>query len=68
MKINWKYLISFFVGLVIISAVLIPVLLYQFVYFQGDYTEHDPIVIECDDDFLKYKFKGTGSIENPFVI
>ncbi|MCE7743193.1 MAG: hypothetical protein GOP50_12150 [Candidatus Heimdallarchaeota archaeon] len=68
MKINWKYLISFFVGLVIISAVLIPVLLYQFVYFQGDYTGHDPIVIECDEDFLKYKFKGTGSIENPFVI
>ena len=53
-------LFSFFI-IILISSIIIPtVILVR--------KKHRPIVIQSDEDFLKYNFPGSGTVGDPFII
>ncbi|MHA1200605.1 MAG: hypothetical protein ACTSQF_14905, partial [Candidatus Heimdallarchaeaceae archaeon] len=72
MKKIWKYLIGVFAGLLVTSAILVPVLIIEFGNIKppsyDNLLEHDPITIWGNEDFLDYDFAGTGTQSDPFII
>jgi parallel beta-helix repeat protein len=61
MKKKWIYTI---IGLILIAIITSIVVTIMIDYF----SEDKPVLIYNDDDFLKYKFQGDGSKDNPFII
>ncbi|MCE7743192.1 MAG: hypothetical protein GOP50_12145 [Candidatus Heimdallarchaeota archaeon] len=72
MKTIWKYLIGVFAGLLVTTAIIVPVLLLEFGEVNppshDNLVEHDPITIWGNDDFLDYDFAGTGTQNDPYII
>lgn len=58
---NKRVVITISVAVLLISAIVVPlVVLIE--------NEDQPIIIESDEDFLKYDFPGTGTAEDPYII
>ena len=71
MKTIWKYLIGVLVGLLVTTTIIVPVILLQPEDINPPpnvLTEHDPIIIWDNNDFLDYNFKGSGTFEDPYLI
>jgi len=65
MKLKWKYLTGFAVGIIVLTSVLVPVLL---LVRNNELVKHDPIQIWGDEDFAAYDLPGTGTQSDPYRI
>ena len=62
----WKYLLSGFFGLVLISITIVPIIIY---YLPNEDIVDDSIInIQKDADFKSYNFPGKGTPSDPYVI
>jgi len=71
MKKSWKYVIGIIVGLLVSTAIVVPIVLYELGVFNrggGGLKDHDPITIWGDGDFQVYDFEGTGTANDPYLI
>jgi parallel beta-helix repeat protein len=63
-----KYLIGSLIGLVIITATIIPIIIHFEFMDRNVLVDQKPIMIVDDSDFDNYNFPGKGTLSDPFRI
>lgn len=58
---NKKIILFILLAVMLISSIIIPTIILV-------RKKHKPIVIQSDEDFLKYNFPGSGTTGDPFII
>ena len=70
MKLVWKYITGIIVGLIVLTAIFVPISLFVWNNkpVDNNLIQHDSFIIWDDDDFITYELPGDGTTNDPYRI